>query len=117
MIKKPLILIRFNELKHNDDKSKFLFLRSRFRHLLSPPTISVGMENISASQQVRFLTTRCHFHHMLNKIVKGAFYHIRNISKIRKYISKSIAEILIHILLARCWTFVILFFLVPKNGI
>ena len=28
--------------------------------------------------------------------VKGAFYHIRNISNIRKYISKSTTEILIH---------------------
>ena len=32
----------------------------------------------------------------VNTIVKGAFYHIRNISKIRKYISKSTTEILIH---------------------
>ena len=29
-------------------------------------------------------------------IVKGAFYHIRNIFKITKYISKSTTEILIH---------------------
>ena len=32
----------------------------------------------------------------VNTIVKGAFYHIRNISKIRKYISESTTEILIH---------------------
>ena len=30
-----------NKLKLNDDKSEFLFLHSRFRHSLSPPTISV----------------------------------------------------------------------------
>ena len=32
----------------------------------------------------------------VNTIVKGAIYHIRNISKIRKYISESTTEILIH---------------------
>ena len=32
----------------------------------------------------------------VNTIVKGAFYHIWNISKIRKYVSKSTTEILIH---------------------
>ena len=32
----------------------------------------------------------------VNTIVKSAFYQIRNISKIRKYISKSTTEILIH---------------------
>ena len=31
----------------------------------------------------------------VNTMVKGALYHIRNISKIRKYISKSTTEILI----------------------
>lgn len=35
-----------NKLRLNDDKSEFLFLHSRFRHSLSPPTISVGMENV-----------------------------------------------------------------------
>ena len=44
-----------------------------------------------------FLTTQCHVHlDHVNTIAKGAFYHIRNISKIRKYISKSTTEILIH---------------------
>ena len=78
-------------LKLNNDKSKFLFLHSRFRHLFPPPTISVGMENIRPSQQARnlgFLTTMSLSPHV-NTIVKGAFYHIRNISKIRKYIGES----------------------------
>ena len=34
--------------------------------------------------------------HVYTNIVKGAFYHIRNISEIRKYISKSTTKILIH---------------------
>ena len=72
-----------NKLKLNNDKSQFLFPHSRFRHSLPPPTISVGMENIRPSQQARNLgvifddTMSLH----VNAIVKGAFYHVRNISK------------------------------------
>ena len=32
----------------------------------------------------------------INNIVKGAFYHLRNIAKIRKYISAATAEVLVH---------------------
>ena len=89
------------KLKLNNNKSEFLFLHSPFRHSLSPSTISVGMENIRPSQQARnlgviFDDTMSLSPHYVNTIVKGAFYHIRNISKIRKYISKSTTEILIH---------------------
>ena len=86
------IRVRSSKLKLNNDKSEFLFLHSRFRHSLPPPTISVGMENIRPSQQTRnlgviFDDTMSLSPHV-NTIVKGAFYYIRNISKIRKYISK-----------------------------
>ena len=58
------------------------------------------MIQVSPSQQARnlgvlFDDTMSLSPHV-NTIVKGAVYHIRNISKIRKYISKSTAEILIH---------------------
>jgi heme/copper-type cytochrome/quinol oxidase subunit 3 len=32
----------------------------------------------------------------VNDVVKGAFYHLRNIAKIRKYINNHITEVLIH---------------------
>ena len=65
-----------NKLKLNNDKSEFLSLHSRFRHSLSPPTISVGMENISPPQQARnlgviFDDTMSLSPHV-NTIVKGA---------------------------------------------
>ena len=86
-----------NKLKLNNDKSEILFLHSRFRHSLPPPTISVGMENIRPSQQARnlgviFDDTMSISPHV-NTIVKGAFYHIRNISKIREYIRKSSSKL------------------------
>ena len=57
------------------------------------------MENIRPSQQARnlgviFDDTMSLSPHV-NTIVKGAFYHIRNISKVRKYTSKSTIEILL----------------------
>ena len=89
-----------NKLKLNNDKSEFLFLHSRFRYSLPPPTISVGTESIRPSQQARNLGVifdeAMSLSPHVNTIVKGAFYHIRNISKIRKHISKSSTEILIH---------------------
>ena len=86
-----------NKLKLNNDKSEFLFLHSHFRHSLPPPTISVDMESIRPSQQARnlgviFDNTMSLSPHV-NTIVKGAFYHLRNISKIRKYISKSSSKL------------------------
>ena len=44
-----------NKLKLNNDKSEFLFLHSRFRHSLPPPTISVGMENIGPLNRLAIL--------------------------------------------------------------
>ena len=32
----------------------------------------------------------------INNIVKGAFYHLRNIAKIRKYINATTDEVLVH---------------------
>ena len=87
-----------NKLMLNNDKSEFLFLYFRSRHpLMPPPTISVGKEKNRPSRNlgVIFDDTMSLSPHV-NTIVKGAFYHIRNISKIRKYISKSTTEILIH---------------------
>ena len=60
------------------------------------PTISVGMENIRPSQQARNIGVIFYDTMSLSPIVKSAFYHIRNISKVRKYISKSTIEVLLH---------------------
>jgi len=38
------------------------------------------------------LTMSCH----IKNIVKGAFYHLRNIANIRKYINTAMAEVLVH---------------------
>ena len=76
-----------NKLKLNNDKSEFLFLHSRFRHSLPPPTISVGMENIRPSRQARNLG-------VIFDDTMSLSPHV--ISKIRKYISTSTTEILIH---------------------
>ena len=64
------------------------------------PRFLLARKKNSSSQQARnlgviFDDTMSLSPHV-NTIVKGAFYHIRNISKIRKYISKSTTEILIH---------------------
>ena len=70
-----------NKLELNNDKSEFLFLHSRFRHLLPPPTydfcwhgkhqaLSIGSQSWRDFDETTSLSP--HF----NAIVKGAFYHI-----------------------------------------
>ena len=64
------------------------------------PSITAGNETIEPKDKARnigvtFDTTLTMSHHV-NDVVKGAFYHLRNIAKIRKYISEDITEVLIH---------------------
>ena len=64
------------------------------------PSIKVGTDIIKPTDKARNIgvvfddTLTMSFH--INNIVKGAFYHLRNIAKIRKYISTATAEILVH---------------------
>ena len=89
-----------NKLKLNTDKTELLVFHSRFRQAPQFPSIKVGTDIIKPTDKARnigvvfddTLTMSCH----INNIVKGAFYHLRNIAKIRKYISTATAEILVH---------------------
>ena len=89
-----------NKLKLNADKTDFLIFHSKFRPMSLLPSITVGNEIIQPKGKARnigvtFDTTLTMSYHV-NDVVKGAFYHLRNIAKIRKYISGHIAEVLIH---------------------
>ena len=46
------------------------------------------------AKALRFFTVTMSFH--INNTVKVAFYHLRNIAKIRKYINATTAEVLVH---------------------
>ena len=89
-----------NRLKLNQDKTKLLLISSRYRQSLALTHLQVGEEKICPSESVRNLGVhfdqhaRMHVH--TKKVCQASLYHLRNISKIRRYLSQETTEILIH---------------------
>ena len=87
-------------LKLNTDKTELVILYSRFRLLPRLPSIKIETDIIKPTNNARNIgvifdnTVTMSFH--INNIVKVAFYHLRNIAKIRKYINVTTAEVLVH---------------------
>ena len=79
-----------NKLKLNTDKTELLSLYSKFRLPPRLPSIKIGTDIIEPTNKARnigviFDNTVTKSFHIYN-VVKGAFYHLRNVAKIRKYI-------------------------------
>ena len=89
-----------NKLKLNTEKTELAILYSRFRLPPRLPSIKIGTDIIKPTNKARNIgvifdnTVTMSFH--INNIVKVAFYHLRNIAKIRKYINVTTAEVLVH---------------------
>lgn len=89
-----------NKLKLKKDKTKFLILSSKFNKQSSQPSIHFGSDVIVPSSQARnigvlFDSTLSMLPHV-NNTVKLAFFQLRNIAKIRSYLSLACTEKLIH---------------------
>ena len=75
-------------------------LYSRFRLPPRLPSIKIGTDIIKPTNKTHNIgvifnnTLTLSFH--INNIVKEAFYHLRNIAKIRKYLNVTTAEVLVH---------------------
>ena len=89
-----------NRLKLNKDKTELLVISAK--HLPRPTLqeISVVNETICSSQKARNIGVIFDHHFRFNEhiasICKSSFYHLRNISNIRKYLSSTTTEILVH---------------------
>jgi len=91
-----------NKLKLNTDKTELLLFHFKLRLRPQLPSITVGTDLIKPTTKARnigvvfddTLTMSCH----IKNIAKGAFYHLRNIAKIRKYlyINTATAEVRVH---------------------
>ena len=61
---------------------------------------SVGDESVAASQSASSLGVifdeRMSFHAHVSSICRSSFYHLRNLSRIRKYFTKESAEVVVH---------------------
>ena len=89
-----------NRLKLNKDKTELLYSFSKYNPQQSLPPIRFGTDIIKPSPHARnigaiFDTTMSMLPHV-NNVCKSAFYHLRTISRIRKYLSTQITEILMH---------------------
>ena len=89
-----------NMLKLNRDKTELLVIGPK--HKVNPPIkgIHVAGEYIEVSNNARNIGVIFYSHVNLEKHVmntcKRAFYHLRNIAKIRNYLSQDNAETLVH---------------------
>ena len=89
-----------NRLKLNKDKTELLYLFSKYNPQQSVSPLCCGTDIIKPSPHARnvgaiFDTTMSMLPHV-NNVCKSAFYHLRTISRIRKYLSTQTTEILIH---------------------
>ena len=92
--------MRRNFLKLNDDKTEILVIGSKLKPDVDLISLTVGLHAKCSVEYVRNLGVifdkRFDFCRHVNNLVKCSFYHIRNIAKIRGYLTKSLAETLVH---------------------
>ena len=93
-----------NRLLLNNDKTELLVLNARHRPRPTIDHLMVGHDIVKPKKHVKnigvwFDDFLC-MDKQINAICKSAFFHLQNISKIRKFISFSHCEILIHSLIA-----------------
>ncbi len=95
--------MKMNKLKLNDSKTEFIIVGTpAMQRKVSIPHIMVGDDRITPSNQVRDLGSQLDKHLTLvphvSNIVKSVQFHLRNISHIRKYLTKDATQSLIHAL-------------------
>ena len=89
-----------NKLKLNDDKTELIVFSSKFRPRPCLSNVQIGSECIEHSNTVRNLGVlfdqTLSFGEHVSKLCKSSHYHLRNISKIRKYLDENSTETLVH---------------------
>ena len=89
-----------NMLKLNQEKTELIVISSKFRPRPAIPYMSVGDEQILPKSSARNLGVTfdecCNMVEHVRKICKTSHNHLRNIYKIRKYLTEETMEILVH---------------------
>ena len=93
--------MRDNFLKLNDDKTEFMIIGSPQQLTkISIPFIKIGDHNICPVSQARNLgvifDSHMSFKSHISHTVRSAQFHMRNIGKIRKYLTRNSTEQIIH---------------------
>ena len=89
-----------NKLKLNDDKTQLIVFSSKYRPRPHLSKVQIGSECMEQSNTVRNLGVLFDqtpsFGEHVSKLYKSSHYHLRNISKIRKYLDENSTETLVH---------------------
>ena len=89
-----------NGLKLNQEKTELALISSKFRCKPSLEFIQVVDEKIQPKPSARnlgvFIDQSLDLTDHVNKICVFCQYHLRNIAKIRKYLSEDTSQILVH---------------------
>ena len=89
-----------NKLKLNQDKTELLVVSSKYRPRPPLDYIRIGEEVIKSSKQARNLGVgfdRClDFKEHVKITCKSAFFRIHSVAKIRRYLSQSSTETIVH---------------------
>ena len=93
-------LMLVNRLKLNKDKTELLVISAKYLPVPIVHEISVVSETNRSSQKARNIGVTFDnlflFNDHVASICKSSFYHLRNISYMRKYLSSTTTEILVH---------------------
>ena len=91
-----------NNLRLNNDKTELLVLHAKHRPKPPLDSITVGDATVEPTSSARnigaIFDDTMSFEEHVNDLCKTAFYHIRNISRIRPCLSIESTETLVHVL-------------------
>lgn len=89
-----------NKLMLNTDKTELLLIGSQFGPKFRISDVNVGNNRIVPSESARnigvIFDSNMDYKRHISAICKSCFYHIRNLSRIRKYLSVDNIKILVH---------------------
>jgi hypothetical protein len=100
-IEKVRVWMADNFLKLNEEKTEFLFFGSpNLLSKLQAAPLTIGTEHIEPKDVVRnigaLMDRTLNMDQQLSQICKGAWFHLRNIGKVRSYLNRATTEKLIH---------------------
>lgn len=91
-----------NHLKLNDDKTEFVLIgrKQLVKKIKGDKCITIGNSTIQAAEVAKnigaYLDSELNMKTHVSYIVRSAYHHMRNISRIRPYISEEVAATLVH---------------------
>ena len=89
-----------NELKLNHDKTEIMLIYSKYHTRLPFSYFSIGNERLTTTANARslgvVLDDNTLFHVHVSDICRSSFNQLRNLSMIRKYLTRESSEIAVH---------------------